>query len=142
MADTEEQPTVTVPARAPAPRQSLHPLGLRIMHWINAVAIIVMIGSGLKIYGDSPIFGWLAFLLFRGLFARSGRQIVLALVLLLLYGSVLWGVLPGTPGVSWQAHLFGALSGVLAARLVASADRRSGAARPPRGQVSPSPTGP
>jgi len=61
MADTEEQPTVTVPARAPAPRQPLHPLGLRIMHWINAVAIIVMIGSGLKIYGDSPIFSWLAF---------------------------------------------------------------------------------
>jgi membrane associated rhomboid family serine protease len=36
---------------------------------------------------------------------------------------MLWGVFPGTPGVSWQGHLFGALGGVLAAWLVARADR-------------------
>ncbi len=40
------------------------------------------------------------------------------------WGGVLWGVLPGQLDVSWQAHLFGALAGVLAARLVAGADRR------------------
>ena len=110
--------------------------------WLLGGFLTWLTGFGVTVGASGVIFGWLAFLLFRGLFARSGRQIVLALVLLLLYGSVLWGVLPGTPGVSWQAHLFGALSGVLAARLVASADRRSGSARPPRGPVSPSPIGP
>jgi thiosulfate reductase cytochrome b subunit len=39
----------------------LHPLALRIMHWTNAVAIIIMIGSGIKIYGDSPIFSFISF---------------------------------------------------------------------------------
>jgi thiosulfate reductase cytochrome b subunit len=39
----------------------LHPLGLRIMHWINALAMIVMIGSGWEIYNDEVIFGWLHF---------------------------------------------------------------------------------
>jgi thiosulfate reductase cytochrome b subunit len=39
----------------------LHPLPLRIMHWINAVAIFIMIGSGWKIYNDDAIFGWLRF---------------------------------------------------------------------------------
>jgi thiosulfate reductase cytochrome b subunit len=39
----------------------LHPLALRIMHWINAAAIIIMIGSGIKIYGDSPIFSFISF---------------------------------------------------------------------------------
>lgn len=69
------------------------------------------------------VFGWLAFLLSRGFFARSGRQIALAVVLFLIWGGVLFGVLPGQPGISWQAHLFGALAGVLAAWLVARADQ-------------------
>lgn len=39
----------------------MHPLPVRIMHWINAAAIIIMIASGIKIYGDSPIFSFIAF---------------------------------------------------------------------------------
>jgi thiosulfate reductase cytochrome b subunit len=42
-----------------APR--LHPLPVRIMHWLNAVAMIIMIGSGFGIYNDEIIFGWLKF---------------------------------------------------------------------------------
>jgi thiosulfate reductase cytochrome b subunit len=45
---------------APGGRR-LHPLPLRIMHWINAAAIIIMIMSGIKIYNDSPIFSFLNF---------------------------------------------------------------------------------
>jgi thiosulfate reductase cytochrome b subunit len=41
--------------------QRLHPLPIRVMHWINAVTMIVMIGSGWKIYNDEVIFGWLHF---------------------------------------------------------------------------------
>jgi thiosulfate reductase cytochrome b subunit len=39
----------------------LHPLPIRIMHWTNAVAMFIMIGSGWKIYNDEVIFGWLHF---------------------------------------------------------------------------------
>jgi thiosulfate reductase cytochrome b subunit len=39
----------------------LHPLVLRIMHWVNALAMILMILSGWAIYDDSVIFGWLRF---------------------------------------------------------------------------------
>lgn len=39
----------------------LHPLPVRIMHWVNALAMIIMIGSGWKIYNDEVIFGWLHF---------------------------------------------------------------------------------
>lgn len=76
------------------------------------------------------IFGWLVFLLTRGFFARSARQVGLAVVLFAVWGGVLFGVLPGQPGVSWQGHLFGALAGLLAARLVAGADRRTGSTPP------------
>jgi len=39
----------------------LHPLPVRVMHWINAVAIFIMIGSGWKIYNDDVLFGLLHF---------------------------------------------------------------------------------
>jgi membrane associated rhomboid family serine protease len=78
----------------------------------------------LHLGASGVIFGWLGFLLARGFFARSGRQILLAAVLFFFWGGLLWGVLPTQSGVSWQAHLFGALAGVLAAWLVAGADRR------------------
>ena len=44
--------------------QTIHPLAIRIMHWLNAVATVVMIMSGLQIYNASPILpfsfpGWL-----------------------------------------------------------------------------------
>jgi membrane associated rhomboid family serine protease len=86
--------------------------------WLTTTSGTVTIGA------SGVIFGWLTFLLARGFFARSGRQIALAAVLLFFWGGLLWGVLPTQSDVSWQGHLFGALAGVLAARLVAGPDRR------------------
>jgi thiosulfate reductase cytochrome b subunit len=48
------------PPQAASPRR-LHPLPVRIMHWINAVAIFIMIGSGWRIYNDDIIFSFLRF---------------------------------------------------------------------------------
>src|SRR5215813_3364598 len=36
----------------------IHPLWVRLTHWINALAILVMIGSGWQIYNASPLFGF------------------------------------------------------------------------------------
>jgi thiosulfate reductase cytochrome b subunit len=54
----------------------LHPLPVRVMHWINAVAIFIMIGSGWKIYNDDVLFGWLHFpdALIIGKWAQHGLQ--------------------------------------------------------------------
>ena len=94
-----------------------------------AVTAIIWIVGGLGVWLFAPpgashigasgvIFGWLAFLLVRGFVARSLKQIGLAAVLFSFWGGLLWGVLPGQPGISWQGHLFGALAGVLAAWLL------------------------
>ena len=50
-------------ADTPPPRigRRLHPWPVRIMHWVNAAAMIVMINSGMGIYNDEVIFGWLYF---------------------------------------------------------------------------------
>lgn len=41
--------------------ERLHPWPIRLMHWINALAMLLMIGSGWKIYNDEVLFGWLHF---------------------------------------------------------------------------------
>jgi thiosulfate reductase cytochrome b subunit len=49
-------------ASEPVPAaKRLHPLPVRLMHWTNAAAMIVMIGSGWGIYNDSVIFHFLHF---------------------------------------------------------------------------------
>jgi thiosulfate reductase cytochrome b subunit len=57
-------------------RARLHPLPLRLMHWINAAAIFIMIGSGWRIYNDDVLFGWLHFpdFLVIGKWAQYGLQ--------------------------------------------------------------------
>jgi thiosulfate reductase cytochrome b subunit len=54
----------------------LHPLPLRVMHWVNAVAMLIMISSGWKIYNDDVILGWLHFpeALTLGHWAQHGLQ--------------------------------------------------------------------
>ena len=45
-------------------------------------------------------------------------DIVVAVVVVVLYGSIVWGVLPSQPGISWLGHLFGLIGGVAAAWLL------------------------
>ncbi|MFZ0846995.1 MAG: cytochrome b/b6 domain-containing protein [Pseudolabrys sp.] len=57
-------------------RRKLHPAALRIMHWVNAIAIVILIGSGWKIYNDEVLFGWLHFpeWMTIGVYAQHGLQ--------------------------------------------------------------------
>ncbi|GLY66847.1 rhomboid family intramembrane serine protease [Amycolatopsis taiwanensis] len=105
-----------------------------IARWTAVTATVwVVSGLGVWLTGDpgtttigasGVAFGWLAYLLVRGIFNRSFGQLLVAAVLLVLWGGTLWGLLPGKAGVSWQAHLFGAIGGVLAAWFAARSQRR------------------
>ena len=116
--------------------------GLSRFLWATAIVWIVgglgtwLIGNwgsscGLEsdhIGASGLIFGWLTFLLVFGFFTRSGWQIVVGLVVLVLYGGVLWGAVPVLNvcgGVSWQGHLCGGIAGVLAAYLLSRPERQA-----------------
>ncbi|MEO7125032.1 MAG: rhomboid family intramembrane serine protease [Nakamurella sp.] len=85
--------------------------------WLTAASNTVTVGA------STLVFGWLAFLLLRGVFSRRFAQLALGVALFVIWGGVFWGLLPGRSGISWQGHLFGAIAGALAAFLVAKADR-------------------
>jgi membrane associated rhomboid family serine protease len=96
--------------------------------WVASSLIIIII-SGMTAWFLTPphtiilgasglIFGWLTYLLARGIWSRRPAQVVVAVIVLFLYGGLIWGVLPGSAGVSWQAHLGGAIGGVVAVWLL------------------------
>jgi membrane associated rhomboid family serine protease len=90
------------------------------------VSVITILISGLGIWLIAPantvhlgasglIFGYFGYLLLRGYFERSLSSIFWSILVLFLYGGMIWGVLPQRIGVSWQSHLFGFIGGGLAA---------------------------
>ncbi len=87
--------------------------------WLASGLGTWLFGGGLTIGASGVVFGLFAYLITRGFYNRDWKQILLAGVLFLVYGSILWGVLPRLgSNISWQAHLFGVLGGILAAYLL------------------------
>ena len=93
--------------------------------WLTVTLWIVVV-SGATVWLISPagsltlgasgvVFGWLTYLIVRGVYTRAPGQVALGVVVFLFYGGLLWGVLPTDELVSWQAHLGGAIGGVIAA---------------------------
>jgi membrane associated rhomboid family serine protease len=66
------------------------------------------------------VFGYFGFLLLIGYFERSFQAIALAIIVVIFYGGMVWGVLPQGGGISWQSHLFGFIGGGTAAYLFGS----------------------
>ncbi|QBX55033.1 rhomboid family intramembrane serine protease [Nocardioides seonyuensis] len=91
--------------------------------WVVAgLGVWLFAGDGsIHLGASSLIFGWIAYLVVRGFLTGHPMEILVGVAVFLLYGSTLLGVLPGQPGISWQGHLFGALGGLLAARLLSVA---------------------
>ncbi|WP_405144429.1 rhomboid family intramembrane serine protease [Sphaerisporangium sp. NBC_01403] len=71
--------------------------------------------GGLTVGASGLVFGYFGYVVTRGLFDRHLLDIALGIGVAVLYYSLIWGVLPGQPGISWQGHLFGLVGGVLAA---------------------------
>ncbi len=109
---------------------------------VLTVTAIVGLVSGLGVWVTAPsgsvtlgasglVFGYATYLLFRGLFNRSLLEIAVGVVVGVVWGTALLASLLPQEGISWQAHLFGALGGLLAARLLARNRAEQGRARLP-----------
>lgn len=102
---------------------------------VLAVTVMVVLVGGIGIWLVAPsstlhlgasilVFGYAAYLIARGLFDRRLAYLAVGVVVAFVYGSaLLFGLVP-RPGVSWQGHLFGALGGLLAARVLARSRRQ------------------
>jgi len=96
---------------------------------VATVTAVVMIVGGLGTWLTAPessvhigasglVFGFATYLVARGAYTRRLLHLAGGLLVLAVYGTTLvFGLVP-TPGVSWQGHLFGAVGGVIAARML------------------------
>jgi len=82
--------------------------------------IIWLFGASNAIYigASGLVFGYFGFLVFRGYFERSLHSLFVAIMVVVLYGGLILGIVPQGNGISWEAHLFGFLSGAVCARLL------------------------
>jgi membrane associated rhomboid family serine protease len=96
---------------------------------VIAVTLIVTLVSGVGVWLVGPdntnhigasgvVFGYATYLIARGFYNRSVVEIAVGLVIVAIFGTALLGGLAPQQGISWQGHLFGAIGGVLAARIL------------------------
>ncbi|MEZ4721750.1 MAG: rhomboid family intramembrane serine protease [Flavobacteriales bacterium] len=84
--------------------------------WVmSAVWMWVAAREGNHIGFSGVIYALASFIFFSGVFRRYYRLMALSLIVVFLYGSMVWGVLPIQPQVSWEGHLFGAIAGFILA---------------------------
>jgi membrane associated rhomboid family serine protease len=102
---------------------------------LKVTALVVLVG-GLGTWLVAPsdtlhlgasilVFGYAAYLIARGLFDHRLMYLSIGVLVALVYGSALLVGLVPRPGISWQGHLFGALGGLVAARVLARPRRQA-----------------
>lgn len=79
-----------------------------VLVWLFAREVYHIGASGI-------VYAFVSYLFFSGIFRRDNKSITLSLIVVFLYGGLVWGVLPGLEGISWESHLFGAFAGLVAA---------------------------
>jgi membrane associated rhomboid family serine protease len=88
--------------------------------WIFIVTglLVWLFGRSATHVGISGVvYGYFGYLLLAGFLSRKPKLIIISLLVGFFYGGLIFGILPSRPFVSWESHLFGFASGLIAARL-------------------------
>ncbi len=88
-----------------------------IIYIMDGLLVWLFARESYHIGASGLVYGFAAFLFFSGLFRKDKRSIALSLLIVFLYGGMVWGVLPTDPKISFESHLFGALTGIVCAFL-------------------------
>jgi membrane associated rhomboid family serine protease len=76
------------------------------------IAVWLLAAGGNHVGSSGLIYGLAGYIFLAGVIRLDRRAIAASLLVSFLYGSMVWGVLPIQPGVSWETHLAGGLIGL------------------------------
>ncbi len=86
---------------------------LLLIYFLTDILVFLCARPAFHIGASGIVYGLFGFLIGIGFFQRNVKSIILAFLVITFYGSLVWGVLPGQPSVSWESHLIGVLTGVM-----------------------------
>ncbi|MBL7962416.1 MAG: rhomboid family intramembrane serine protease [Flavobacteriales bacterium] len=78
---------------------------------VSGVAVWLTARPDRHIGASGVVYGLAFFLFFSGVFRRQRALMAISLLVVFLYGGLLWGLLPTLPRISWESHLWGGLTG-------------------------------
>jgi len=84
-----------------------------LIYVLTGIAVWTFARDVIHIGASGVVYGLVSFVFWTGIFRRNIKSIFLALIMLFLYGSYVFGVLPNQEGISWESHLCGGLVGIL-----------------------------
>ncbi|MBK8498478.1 MAG: rhomboid family intramembrane serine protease [Flavobacteriales bacterium] len=84
-----------------------------LVSWLaSGVGVWLMGRSNIHIGASGVIYGLAAFLFVSGLLRKQRTLMALSLLVVFLYGSLIWGIFPIVERLSWESHLWGGIAGV------------------------------
>lgn len=91
--------------------------------WATGLLVwLVAGGHSWHIGASGVVYAWAVFLLVSGLLRKERRRTVVVALVVFLYGSMVWGLLPGLEGISWESHMAGTAVGLMLALLYRNYD--------------------
>lgn len=93
-----------------------------IIYLLTGLSIFLFARTSFHVGSSGIIYGFASFLFFIGIFRHDTQSMALAAIVAIFYGGLVWGILPLQNGVSWEGHLFGGISGILAAYIFRKAN--------------------
>lgn len=86
-----------------------------LVYLLNGVLLWLFARGGIHLGASGVIYGLAFFLVVSGFIRRDPRLGMISLLIIFIYGSMVWGIFPFDTHVSWEGHLYGALTGIILA---------------------------
>jgi membrane associated rhomboid family serine protease len=94
-------------------------VALKVFLWTYFLTGILVWFGGREAYhigASGLVYGLASFLFFSGIIRKYYRLVALSLLVVFLYGQLVWGIFPGVyKNVSWESHMLGFFSGIILA---------------------------
>jgi membrane associated rhomboid family serine protease len=86
-----------------------------LVYLLNGILVWLFARQAIHLGASGVVYGMASFLFFSGMIRRNPQLAMISMLIVFLYGSMIWGIFPLDPNISWEGHLYGGLTGLVLA---------------------------